>query len=119
HGNAATIASKVNISHYRQLRSLGLNILAPEYRGFAGLDGVPTEAALATDARAAYDYLRSSRKVPATHIVIYGWSLGAAVAVGLASTVEEGAVILEGAPASLVAIGSRRYPFFPIRLIMR
>ena len=119
HGNAATIASKVNISHYRQLLELGLNVLAPEYRGFAGLDGDPTEAVLAADARAAYDYLRSTRKVPATRIVIYGWSLGAAVAVSLASSVEEGAVILEGAPASLVAIGQRRYPFFPIRLIMQ
>lgn len=118
HGNAATIASKVNISHYRQLKALGLNVLAPEYRGFAGLEGVPTETALAADARAAYDYLRS-RSIPAGRIVIYGWSLGAAVAVGLASTVEERAVILEGAPASLVAIGARRYPFFPIRLLMK
>lgn len=119
HGNAATIASGVNISHYRQLRTLGLNVLAPEYRGFAGLDGVPSEGALAIDARAAYDYLRVTRGVPASRIVIYGWSLGAAVAVDLASEVEQAAVILEGAPASLVDIGQRRYPFFPIRLLMR
>jgi fermentation-respiration switch protein FrsA (DUF1100 family) len=119
HGNAATIASNINISHYRQLRRVGLNVLAPEYRGFGGLDGPPTEAALGTDARAAYDYLRGTRGIAPSRIVIYGWSLGSAVAVTLASQVEEGAVILEGAPASLVDIGRRRYPFFPIRLIMR
>jgi len=39
HGNAATIASKVNIAHYTDLRALGLNVLAPEYRGFGGLEG--------------------------------------------------------------------------------
>jgi uncharacterized protein len=33
--------------------------------------------------------------------------------------VEEAAVVLEGAPASLVAIGARRYPYFPIRLLIR
>jgi fermentation-respiration switch protein FrsA (DUF1100 family) len=51
--------------------------------------------------------------------VVYGWSLGSAVAVDLAAKVEEAAVVLEGAPASLVDIGRERYPFFPIRLLMR
>jgi fermentation-respiration switch protein FrsA (DUF1100 family) len=119
HGNAATIASRVNIDHYTGLRNLGLNVMAPEYHGFAGLDGVPTEAALAADARAAYDYLRRIRRVPPSRIVIYGWSLGSAVAVGLSADVEEAALILEGAPASIVDIGRQRYPFVPIRFIMR
>jgi fermentation-respiration switch protein FrsA (DUF1100 family) len=119
HGNAATIASRVNIARYRQLRSLGINVLAPEYRGFAGLPGGPTEAGLYADARAAFDYLTGTLHVPPTRIVIYGWSLGSAVAVDLAAHVDEAAVVLEGAPASLVAIGARRYPLFPILLIMR
>jgi fermentation-respiration switch protein FrsA (DUF1100 family) len=119
HGNAATIAAKVNIAHYSELRNLGVNVLAPEYHGFAGLNGVPTETVLAADARAAYDYLRTVRRVAPAHIVIYGWSLGSAVAVGLASEVEQAAVILEGAPASLVDISRQRYPLFPIRLLMR
>ena len=119
HGNAATIASRVNIAHYSELRNLGVNVLAPEFRGFGGLEGVPTERVLAADARAAYDYLRTARQIAPSRIVIYGWSLGSAVAVQLASEVEQAAVILEGAPASLVDIGQNRYPFFPIRLLMR
>jgi fermentation-respiration switch protein FrsA (DUF1100 family) len=119
HGNAATIAARVNIAHYTELRQLGLNLLAPEYRGFASLEGVPTEQSLSEDARAAYDYLRTARRVAASRIVIYGWSLGSAVAVDLASKVDQAGVILEGAPASLVDIGQQRYPFFPIRLLMR
>lgn len=119
HGNAATIAAKVNIAHYRELRKLGLNVMAPEYRGFGGLEGIPTEAALSADAHAAYDYLRTVRKVPASRLVIYGWSLGSAVAVTLASEVDAAGLILEGAPASLIDIGQQQYPFFPIRLLMR
>ncbi len=119
HGNATTVATRVNIAHYSQLRRLGLNVMAPEYRGFGGLDGNPTEAALDADARAAYDYLRSSRKLPPARLVIYGWSLGSAVAVTLASRVDAAAVILEGAPASLVSIREQQYPFFPIRVLMR
>jgi fermentation-respiration switch protein FrsA (DUF1100 family) len=119
HGNAATVASNVNIAHYRLLRSVGLNILAPEYRGFSGLQGPPTEEGLAVDARVAYDYLRGTLHIPPSRIAIYGWSLGSAVAVRLASEVNEAGVILEGAPASIADIGQQRYPFFPIRLILR
>ncbi|MEN3340341.1 MAG: uncharacterized protein V7647_4017 [Acidobacteriota bacterium] len=119
HGNAATIASNVNISHYRVLKMVGVNILAPEYRGFSGLDGTPTEDGLAADARAAYEYLRGTMHVPPSRLIVYGWSLGSAVAVRLAAEADEAAVILEGAPASIADVGQQQYPFFPIRLVMR
>ncbi|MGH9311544.1 MAG: alpha/beta hydrolase [Vicinamibacterales bacterium] len=119
HGNAATIASRVNIARYRELRELGLNVIAPEYRGFAGLPGTPSEAGLAEDARAAFDYLTGTLLVGPPRVVIYGWSLGSAVAVDLAANVPAGAVILEGALASVVALGQQHYPIFPIRLIIR
>jgi fermentation-respiration switch protein FrsA (DUF1100 family) len=94
-------------------------VIAPEYRGFGGMEGVPTEAAINRDARSGYDYLRKQLHADPRRLIVYGWSLGSAVAVDLTSSVDEAAVILEGAPASLVAIGARRYPFFPIRLIIR
>ena len=119
HGNISSVASQVNISHYRLLRGLGVNVLAPEYRGFGGISGVPTEATLQADARAAYDYLRLSRKIPPHAITVYGWSLGSAVAVDMASSQPPAALILEGAPASFVDLTQRKYPFFPLRLLMR
>jgi hypothetical protein len=118
HGNASTVASRMSVKHFTRLRELGLNVLAPEYHGYYGLPGVPSEATVAADARAGYEYLRATERVPADRLVIYGWSLGAAIAVDLASRVEARAVILEGAPASIVDIGQSRYPMFPIRLII-
>jgi uncharacterized protein len=119
HGNTATVASRVNIYHYDQLRKLGFNVLAPEYHGFGGMEGTPSEAAIDGDARAAYQLARVQLRVPPRRIIIYGWSLGSAVAVDLASRVEAAAVILEGAPSSIVAVGQARYPYFPVRLLMR
>ena len=119
HGNAATIGSRMNVVHYEHLRALGVNVVAPEYRGFGGLDGVPTEAGIESDARAAYDAVTERLRLDPGHIVVYGWSLGSAVAVDLASHVPSAAVILEGAPASIVAIGEQRYPMLPIRLLIR
>jgi uncharacterized protein len=119
HGNSATVASRTNLLRYDGFRAAGLNILAPEYRGFGGVPGDPSEGGLAEDARAAYDYLRHTLRVEPERIVIFGWSLGSAVAVSLAADVASAGVILEGAPASLVAIGERDYPWMPIRLVMR
>jgi uncharacterized protein len=119
HGNRATIASRVNVVRYEQFRALGLNVFAPEYRGFGGLEGTPSERGVTADARAGYDYLRETLGVPPDRIVIFGWSLGSAVAVNLASEVDAAAVILEGAPFSLVPIGQRAYPWLPVRLVMR
>jgi fermentation-respiration switch protein FrsA (DUF1100 family) len=119
HGNSATVASRTNLLRYDGFRALGLNVLAPEYRGYAGLPGTPSELAVAEDARRGYDYLRRELGVPPARIVIFGWSLGSAVAVSLASEVPSAGVILEGAPASLVAIGERDYPWMPVRWVMR
>ena len=119
HGNSATVASRVNVVRYEGLRSLGLQVVAPEYRGFGGVAGQPSEAGVTEDAREAYRYLRETLGVPASRIIIFGWSLGSAVAVNLAAEVPAAAVVLEGAPASLVAIGEKRYPWMPIRLVMR
>src|SRR5262249_56980467 len=97
----------------------GVNVIAPDYRGFGGLEGVPTEAGIESDAQEAYDQVCGGLHLDPHRIVIYGWSLGSAVAVDLASQVQPAAVILEGAPASIVAIGEQRYPMFPIRLLIR
>ena len=119
HGNASTIASRMNVLHYERLRALGVNVIAPEYRGYGGLDGVPTEAGIESDARSAYDAICERLHLDPKRIVVYGWSLGSAVAVDLASRVQPAAVVLEGAPASIVALGEQRYPLFPIRLFIR
>ena len=119
HGNASTIASPMNISHYREFRTIGLNVLAPEYRGFAGLDGTATEAALDVDARAAYEYLPrgAARRAGA------GCDLRLVAWLGCRDRSRNGgrsrSRILEGAPASQAGLSRRRYPFFPVRLLMR
>ena len=119
HGKGAPVSARMNIVHYEHLRALGLNVIAPEYRGYSGTGGVPTEAAVERDGRSGYDYLVQTLHVPPSQIVIFGWSLGSAVAVDLASRVPSAAVILEGAPSSLVDVGALRYPLVPVRLLMR
>lgn len=118
HGNRANVGTPENVSRYRQLQGLGLSVVAPEYPGFGPLAGEPSEVGAVNAARDAWDWLRSTG-VPATHIAVYGWSLGSGVATHLARAVDERALVLEGAFTGVDDRGSELYPWLPIRLIIR
>lgn len=117
HGNAGNMAKQGYVEHYAQLHKLGFNILTVDYRGYGESSGRPTEQGLYDDARAGYEYLRSMQHVPGGRIVVYGYSLGSAVAVQLASTVPTAGVIIEGAFTSITDVGAEHYPFIPVRWI--
>ncbi|HLY18138.1 MAG TPA: alpha/beta hydrolase [Bryobacteraceae bacterium] len=92
HGNAG------NITHwharFREIRAAGTAVLALDYRGYGKSSGRPTETGLYSDAEAAYDYLVNAGYRP-DQIVVYGESLGTAIAVDLASRRPCAGVILE------------------------
>jgi fermentation-respiration switch protein FrsA (DUF1100 family) len=119
HGNAGNLSEFDRPVHYAGLRQLGLNLLAFDYRGYGESGGAPSEAGLYRDADAAYRYLTNQRGVPANRIVIFGHSLGSAVAVDLASRVPSAGLILEGAFTSATDRGQELYPYRPVRWIAR
>lgn len=119
HGNAGNLATPGRPAHSRQFHRLGLGVLALDYRGYGESDGVPSEAGLYADARAAYDYLQDSLRIPPERVIIYGHSLGSAVAIELASEVPAAGLIIEGAFTSVPDIGAELYPFLPVRAMAR
>jgi fermentation-respiration switch protein FrsA (DUF1100 family) len=82
HGNADLAAWQVPWAQELVERT-GVTVLAAEYRGYAGISGAPTYLSAAADARAALDFVRSELRP--TEIVLYGHSLGSAVATELAT----------------------------------
>jgi fermentation-respiration switch protein FrsA (DUF1100 family) len=118
HGNTANVSTPENVTRYRQLHGLGLQVVAPEYPGFGELAGIASEPAAAAAARSAWDWLRASG-IPASNIAIYGWSLGSGVATHLASEVDERALVLEGAFTGVDDRARELYPWLPIRLMIR
>src|SRR5829696_2442138 len=119
HGNAGNLSQFDRPVHYARLRRLGLNLLAFDYRGYGESAGSASESGLYQDADAAYRYLREELKVPADRIIIFGHSLGSAVAVDLASRVPVAGLIVEGALSSVVQRGQELYPFVPVRWMAR
>jgi uncharacterized protein len=119
HGNAGNLSDAGRPEHYAGLRALGLNLLAFDYRGYGESGGIPGEAGLYRDAEAAYGYLRDSLGVPPERIVLFGHSLGSAVAVELATRVPAAGLVLDGALISVIARAQEVYPYVPVRWIAR
>ena len=117
HGNAG------NISHRLELiavfHRLGLNVLIFDYRGFGRSEGSPDEHGTYRDVEAFYRYLRQEKGIAPEQIVIFGRSLGGAVAIELARRAEAAALVVESAFTSAVDMGKLIFPFLPVRLLVQ
>ncbi len=115
HGNAGNIGDR--LAKIQAFHDMGLNVFIVDYRGYGKSEGVPTETGLYTDALAAYDDLRGRRGVPPEAVVVYGASLGGAVAVDLAAREPVGALIVESSFPSAADVSRAIYPFIPTALL--
>src|SRR5688572_18057609 len=83
HGNADLAAWQIPWALELAERT-GVTVLVPEYRGYAGIPGPPTYESAASDARGALAFAQSA--LTPEQIVLYGHSLGSAVATELAAS---------------------------------
>ncbi len=121
HGNAGLLGSRGNVQRYRLLRDAGFNVFAVEFRGYgaSAAAATPSEAGIFADATTAWNHLTRTLGVEPHRVVIYGWSLGSGPATYLAERYRPAALITEGAFTSLPDVGAARYPWVPVRSIMR
>jgi len=91
-------------------------VAALHYRGYRPSSGRPSAAALFDDARRAYDHLAAEA---GSDIVVVGLSLGAAVAVDLASARPVQGIVMVTPFDSLEELAAHHYPWLPVRLLLR
>ncbi len=117
HGNAGNISHRLD--SIKLFNEMGLNVFIFDYQGYGKSEGKPTENGTYADAQAAWNYLINERKEEPENIIIFGRSLGGAIAAWLAKNTKPRALIVESSFTSVEAIGQRMYPFMPVKLISR
>ena len=113
HGNAGNISGRAK--RFKQVVDSGFGLLAMSYRGYAGSGGSPSEAALLL--RRARDLRLAGGEAP--DIVVYGESLGTAVATDVAARRQGRALVLEAPFTAALDIAAATYPWVPASLLMR
>jgi pimeloyl-ACP methyl ester carboxylesterase len=117
HGNAGNISHRLGT--IRLLHELGMNVFIVDYRGYGASEGAVTEQGTYRDAEAAWLYVTENRGIKSEHIVIFGRSLGGAIATWLAEKHTPGALIVESCFTSIPDVAAKQYPYFPVRLLSR
>ena len=114
-GNAGSRADRAPLA--RALVDHGYEVLLFDYRGYGGNEGSPSEEGLALDAAAAFAALAEVATVD--RLILFGESLGAAVAARLAVESPPAALVLRSPFSSLEAVAAVHYPYLPARRLLR
>ena len=117
HGNAGNISHR--LESLAVFHNLGLSTLIFDYRGYGRSTGDPTEEGTYRDAAAAWRYLVGSRGISPDRVVLFGRSLGAAVAIWLATQHKSAALIVESSFTSVPELAAQVYPWLPVRWLAR
>jgi len=116
HGNTGSLNNRIHkVNHFKDMN---VNFLLVAWRGFSGNKGKPTENGLYEDARSAIKWLES-KGINEKNIIIYGESLGAAVTTEVAQNRNFAGIILESPFTSMIDAGKSKYPFLPVRLLLK
>ncbi len=117
HGNAGNISHRLD--SIELFYKLGLSILIIDYRGYGKSSGTPSEHGTYIDAETAWTYLTNNKNISPDKIIIFGRSLGGAVAIWLAEKYSSAALIVESGFTSIADIGKHYYPYLPTSLLAR
>ena len=119
HGKGKNISA--NAKHANRLMRMGFSVLVIDYRGYGRSEGAfPTESSVYTDAQTAWDYLIQKGYKP-SQIMIYGHSLGGAIAIDLATKHPDAlGMIVDASFTSMSEMAQLdpKYRVFPIDLLI-
>jgi uncharacterized protein len=112
-----------HVARLQAMYQLGFSVLVIDYRGFGSSKGnFPSEPQLYQDSQIAWDYLVKVRKIPPQQILIYGESLGGAIALDLAiKHPQASGLIMQSSFTSMAEVIKHRdwLWIFPVDLLLK
>lgn len=120
-GNSLNRSERIN--ELREVAARGFDVLIFDYRGFGDSTGSPTESTLSADAMLVWQYARNTLGYDERRIVVFGESIGGAVALSMWSTTnsrppQPATLILNSTFSSMPQTVEWHYPLFPFRFLL-
>ncbi len=120
-GNAANRFQR--LADLQEFTAVGFDVLIVDYRGYGDSEGSPSQAVLESDAKQVWEFARQKLGYTAARTVIFGESLGGAVALSLWSDAavqpeHPAAVVLNSTFHSMPEVVAFHYPLFPFRYLL-
>jgi fermentation-respiration switch protein FrsA (DUF1100 family) len=112
HGTGGNLSYRGQ-SVVRWQEELGASLFLIDYPGYGRSTGRPSEAGCYAAADAAYDWAVEKLRVPPDRVVVYGGSLGGAVAIDLVSRRPHQALVVVSAFSSVRDVVRERHPLVP------
>lgn len=114
HGNTGSIAGRIGVFKY--LRGLRVNLFAFDYRGYGRSSGTPSERGLYLDARSAFDFLIEDLDQNPAEVLVFGHSLGGAVAIDCALDRPMAGLIIQSSFTHIRDAAKSMFPTLPMHL---
>ena len=115
HGNGGNLSTRLD--SIKIFHQLGLSVFIIDYRGYGESSGSPSEEGTYIDAETALIFLKDIKNLAEDEIIIYGRSLGGAVAIWLANKYKSLGLIVESSFTSIIDMGKYKYPYLPIKYL--
>ncbi len=116
HGNAGNLDNRID--KLNSLGSMDINFLIISWRGYSGNPGNPSEAGLYKDVLGGIKWL-NEKGISNDQIILYGESLGTAITTEVAQNENFAGIILEAPFTSMVDMGQKIYPIFPVKFLLK
>lgn len=113
HGTSGNMSHELRTLSY--LHALGQNVLTIDYPGYGRSTGSPSQSGCFAAADAAWAFVTEQRHFTPDRVVVYGRSLGAAVAAYLASRWQCRGLVFQSGFTSVPDMAAKLYPFLPAR----
>ena len=117
HGNAGNLSHRME--SIQIFHEMGFSVFIFDYRGYGRSEGRISESGAYLDARSARRFLVEQLQIDPNVLVYFGRSLGAAVAIELATWHLPVALIAESCFTSVPELGAKVYPWLPVKLLAR
>jgi len=117
HGNAGNVTDRLdNLTKFQRLPA---NVFIFDYRGYGKSEGSPSEAGVYFDAEAAYDFLLSAKGIKPKELIIFGRSLGGAIAIDLATKKPCRKLVLESTFTSAADMAKEMFGAIPVQWVVK